>query len=298
MTISMELIKKESIAELCGHRDRALVLYRQALLLLAEANKTARKAHGGNRHGGYSRYDVEGMVDISEENSVEGYMNTIRTCMDRGIWRHLTHTTRLGSLMDREALREFEKSLESKDIPEATMDTIVATFFQKAAEAPEIFRRGLINTFSRLAPGYKTNSPFRIGDKIIFDHAMSVNTWNDRGNQRRSMNFYAFDTSGKELQDIERVLRILDGKTPFDNGIEGICGKISAAVDTKETSTSDEYFEAKWFWKGSLHVTFKRPDLIHKANQMIAQHFGETIPDEDSRHRYHGSKKRPKRRTA
>lgn len=293
-----DLIKKESIAELCGHRDRALELYRKALLLMAEANRTAQKAYGGSRFGGYSRYDVEGMVHVSDDSSVDGFMRTIRTCMDRGIWSHLVHATGLGSLMDREEQEKFKRSLEGKEVPEATVDTIVATFFQKTAEAPEIFRRGLVNAFSRLAPGYKTNSPFRIGDKIIFDRGLDVRTWNDRGKSSRSMYFYSFDTAGKELQDIERVLRILDGKKPLDRCDEGICGKINAAADAKEMSAEDEYFAAKWFWKGSMHVTFKRPDLIKKANQLIAQHFGEALPDEDSRHRYHGSKKRPKRKTA
>lgn len=298
MEFKNQLIKKESIEELCGHRARALELYRQALLLMAEANRTAQKAYGGSRFGGYSRYDVDGMVHVSDDKSVDGFMNTIRTCMDRGMWQYLVNATGLGSLMDREEQDKFKRSLEGKEVPEATVDTIVATFFEKTAEAPEIFRRGLVNAFKRLAPGYKTNSPFRIGDKIVFDRGIEVRTWNDRGKSRRSMYFYGFDTAGKELQDIERVLRILDGKPALSNGSEGICGKIGAAVDDREMSAEDDYFAVRWFWKGSMHVTFKRQDLIRQANTIIAKHFGEVLPDEDSRHRYHGSKQRPKRKTA
>jgi hypothetical protein len=298
ISTSHQLIKKESIVELTAHRERAIELYRRAAELMVEANKTAKLAFPSQSHGGIGRNDADFIAGASNPDCIDKFVKIATTKMDQSIWRHLVLSTGLGELMDNQARKDFHKANDSSPAP-ATLDNVCATFFTKSAEAPEIFNRGLVNAFSHLAPGYKTNSAFKIGPKVIMDRAFDCMTWRGEGGvMHKSLRWNHGMRAEDELADVERVLRLLDGKAPVETRYGGIIGVIDAAVQEKKRTAEDEYFSIKWFEKGSMHITFKRLDLIAKANQIIAKHFGEVIPDEDSRHRYSGTRKRPSRKAA
>lgn len=291
ISTSHELIKKESIAELVAHRDRAIELYRTAATMLVEANKSAKLAFPSQRYGGIGRTDGDFIVGASEPDCIEKFVTLATRKMDQSVWRHLVAATGLGELMDRKAREEFHESID-KDPAPATMDNVCATFFTKGAEAPEIFERGLVNAFSHLDPGYKTNKAFKIGPKVIMDRAFSPSVWHDKGKKRLTLWWNHYARAGDELADVERVLLLLDGKKPLENRSGGIVGAIDLANAAKARTAETEYFSAKWFDKGSLHITFKRLDLLAKANRIIAKHHGETIADEERRHK--SSKNRKK----
>ena len=42
---------------------------------------------------------------------------------------------------------------------------------------------------------------------------------------------------------------------------------------------TQDYFDLKWFLKGSCHVTFTRPDLVDKLNAIIAKHHPNALPE-------------------
>ncbi|HHF8305933.1 TPA: DUF4942 domain-containing protein, partial [Klebsiella pneumoniae] len=39
-----------------------------------------------------------------------------------------------------------------------------------------------------------------------------------------------------------------------------------------------EWFTIKSFWKGSAHVTFTRPDLVDKINDIVATRYPDALP--------------------
>ncbi|CVF69144.1 Protein of uncharacterised function (DUF962) [Serratia marcescens] len=51
-------------------------------------------------------------------------------------------------------------------------------------------------------------------------------------------------------------------------------------IHSKRSSTyyEDDMFAIRYFQKGSAHITFKRPDLIEKMNDIIARHFPSALP--------------------
>lgn len=71
-----------------------------------------------------------------------------------------------------------------------------------------IRRRGAINVFNALSWDYKTNNPCCFGKKIIVNNLVSYNQWEFTLNHS-----YRRD----QLADMERVLRLLDGKPLPDN---------------------------------------------------------------------------------
>jgi len=45
-------------------------------------------------------------------------------------------------------------------------------------------------------------------------------------------------------------------------------------------SYKDEMFTIKYFKKGAAHITFKRPELVDKLNDIIAKHSLGALPTE------------------
>lgn len=74
------------------------------------------------------------------------------------------------------------------------------------------------------------------------------------------------------------MLNLLDSKpVPEDNHVLSI--RLSDHINAQHESTNyeDEYFSIRYFQKGSRHITFKRPDLVEKMNDMIAKHYPEMM---------------------
>lgn len=67
---------------------------------------------------------------------------------------------------------------------------------------------------------------------------------------------------------------LLDGK-PIPDNREDIASRLSAHISQKKASDSyqDDYVNIKYFQKGSAHITFLRPNLVDKMNDIIAKHY-------------------------
>ena len=95
--------------------------------------------------------------------------------------------------------------------------------------------------------------------------------WNYHRNQR--------DT----LQDIERAFYVLEGLDPPDL-YSGIVGAVEAARQgawgARQTEVQTEFFTLRIFKNGNAHLWFRRDDLLRKVNKLLAEYYGEVIPEE------------------
>lgn len=269
-----QLIRKDSIEELCGHRARALELYAQGYALLAEAYQTSTRACIGNS----SVYPLDHELFRSPNpESLPDFAAKARTHIDRAMWRALIVNTPIGSLMDKAERDKLEAALQAEP-PEATADNIFATMSRLFGEADVIFRRGLVNAFSRLNRDYKSHDGFKIGDRIVLSYIVQCDDWADHFNYR----------SEDVLRDVDRVFHILDGKAAPDYQ-QGLCAAMRTQMQTRRNSDTRNdnpdykrevetpYFRVRWFKNGNAHMWFLRDDLVMKANRLIAEHFGEVL---------------------
>jgi len=82
-----------------------------------------------------------------------------------------------------------------------------------------------------------------------------------------------YDASA-EINDIDRVFKVLDEKPHNPRELEGF---INAALKLGEYF-EDDYYKIKAFMNGNIHIEFKRPDLLEKANRLIHEYYqGEAI---------------------
>jgi hypothetical protein len=257
------VVRRGSVEELAGHRDRALELYRKAAELIAEANAAAQMAVQES-HSGFT-LGREDFAELAWKADASGFVEHVRRVLDCKIWRRVIDMTRLGSLMDAKTRHEFEDQLRKEPLS-FTVDNVSATLATLTGAAPITFRQGLVTAFKSASKDHRTNDAYKVGKKAIFQNMMS---WSG----------LAYGYGRREtVCDLERCFAVLDGKTyPIVNGI---ADKINSADRLKEDTAENEYFKAKWYGNGNLHLEFKRLDLVERVNRLIAEHYGVTLAKE------------------
>jgi hypothetical protein len=272
-------VRKDSLAELIGHRNRALELARQGVLLLAEAEQAAKRAAPMEAYAGFVREmfercgyaltHIEGDHHRAGRDALAEAMAVARKHIDEHAWQSLQRLSGLRNLMDVQATKDFAKQL-SEDPPPFCLDNITSTYMQLAADAGEIFERGLVNVFHGLnSRRYKTNSAFRLGKRAVLTGVL--------GTFHRGWNHYA---SGREtLADLDRCFHVLDGKKPPETS--NAADAIEQAYNAGRSTVDTPYFSARLFpGNKNIHLTFTRLDLVERANDIVAKHSNGGLPDD------------------
>lgn len=264
------------IVDIVSARNAALSIYAQSADLLEAAHKKAseaadmaKKAHNGSmfRHDKAQGADAAAALHGAKFDRTCALAH-LRRDVDARIWQHLLDTTGMREMMDRQALEEFEASLQA-DPPEVTEETLRATLEGLSANAPLIFARGLANCFSKLDRRFKSHDAFKIGSRIVL-----TRVFDDWGN----WNYHS--KTRETLMDVERVFAKLDGAAPAGYGlIEAIQESRGRGLDPRQSLTETPYFRIRGFKNGNAHLWFTRDDLVEKANKVLAGYYGEVLPD-------------------
>ena len=194
----------------------------------------------------------------------ETAMKVITSNLNRSIWRDLMKKSGMIALMDAASRDEWERSLEQDNIPAITEENILSTFKQLHHSKDEVFERGIINVFRSLSWDYRSNSPCKFGKKIIVSGLVKYDRWGfglTHGKRR------------DQLADLDRMLNLLDGKPVPDNRHDLSVRLADHIGKQHSTVYEDEYLSIRYFQKGSGHITFKRPDLVEKMNDIVARHY-------------------------
>ncbi|BAI71496.1 hypothetical protein AZL_020200 [Azospirillum sp. B510] len=261
-----ELIRKGSADEIVAKRNRALDLYTRGVQMLAEAVRVHKEV-GGTDYPCLRSALNNGGYDI-EQGRTDKVVEEIRRNLDGAVWNHIMGALGLLNLMDAKEVAAF-RDQNRTDPAEVTRDNLVATFARLTAESDAIFKRGVINLFMRLDRKFASNPAYRLGDKLIFNRALSeYGGWNHHGGSR------------EEMRDLDRIFHIVDEKPPKDH-----CGDAAAMVSEVSRqqlggTVETEYFLIRTFKNCNVHVLFRRPDLVVKVNQIIADHFGAALAHE------------------
>jgi len=266
MTLDHAPTLMTTVDDLLDARQAALAEYDNALRSLAIAQQHlaaagfAQYAVGSSMRD-YSCYAIENAGERTKQ------VDKLRRTIDRSLWEHLGNKTGLLAVMDTQTRKKWRDDIQ-KHAPECTRDALEATFSSLYGQRGLIFEQGLVNAFAHLSSHYKTNDAFKIGPKIIVTHCGGLHA---RGID--------------ELVDAERVLYVLDGKTPPAHDKDGIRAVIRAAnpCSWREGQTFEfesEYLRGRVYRNNNAHVWFKDDTLRDRANRIIAKHYGETLPDD------------------
>ena len=199
----------------------------------------------------------------------EAAMKAITRNLDREIWRDLMQRSGMLSLMDAQARDTWYRSLEYDNFPEISEANILSTFEQLHQNIDEVFERGVINVFRGLNWNYKTNCPSKFSSKII---VIILVRWD-----RRAITLITGQQADR-LADLERMLYLFSGK-PIPDNRENITIHLDDHIHSVQGKAcyEDEMFSIRYFKKGSAHITFRKPELVDRLNDIIAKYYPETL---------------------
>lgn len=263
ITDHTELINSTNIEHIVTGRNAALVLIEEFIEQLDAISRLTSEIGGGTAQDwamkpGH-RYDSW----LTEK--ADKAMPAVTHNIDRSIWRDLMLKSGMMALMDAQARDQWHKNLEEGDLPAISEANILSTFEQLHLNKMDVFERGVINVFKGLSWDYKVNSPCRFGKKIIINNLVMHNRWGF------SLNW---GWRRDQLADLERMLCLLDGKSVPDNRRDISIRLMDYIRDNPGKDVYDDaYLSIRYFQKGTAHLTFKRPELVEKMNDIIAKHY-------------------------
>ena len=255
MNYHTDIALRKTIADYCDVRNTAIASYSTALRLHSGINGDLRAI---------------GLFGSPSESEPRASLKDFTEDLDRSLWRLVFKATGLPRYMDDEARKAFEHGLE-RNPPPFEEETIRSTLVSSAAKADEMFARGLYNLFQTRSDNHATNTrhAFKLPAKVIWTGMIDIYWAKSFGTL--SLSHYQRD----RINDLDRVFRTLAGEdfTPFS-----LEGKVQAAFKAGDTF-EDDLLKIRGFKNGSLHVWFKRADLVDRANRIIADYAGAVIPD-------------------
>lgn len=264
-----ELVKSVSIENLLSQRNAVMERIGRARELLLEADEIGAAAGivDPDRYRSFGRMVMgpdyhRACPLLDPEKSDE-----IRARIDSAAWSYLMEQSGLLTFMDSKAREDWRKQIDECKTPALTLDNITASFQTLYASRGDLFERGVLLCFKNLSWDYKTNRPFRFGKRIII-----------RGLRYSSFNHRVTN----ELEDLQRVFRILDGK-PEEDHRNGLCSRLNDAIrgegfTWRAGQLDDTYMHIRWFKNSNGHITFKRMDLVDRMNKILAKHYPGALP--------------------
>lgn len=263
-----EVIPSVAIDRIIALRESGLKQFTEALALLSSARRLFLDACNVKSLYGY---DICVKDAINWESQPQRAQEAIRKTIDGKIWHRLMLETGMYTLMSTRQRDEWDRQVSGENMPEITLDTVLATFNQLHASKNDTFEQGVIDLFKSLSWDYKTNSPCRFGKKIIVSRLMESfsSGRNYLGTPGRSM-----------LDDLTKVFYLLEGRNVPDHRVsEGAkFGEYFEREGFSGAFYEAEYFSMRYYMKGTAHITFKRPELVDRINDIVARHFPDMLP--------------------
>jgi hypothetical protein len=265
------LVPSISIDNLVNQRQAVVDKILQALRALAEARDLADAAHLG-----FPRFELNNnryaISTILDPDRIDETRKTVSQEVDRHAWQYLMNESGLRTLMDAKARGEWNESINNGKFPELTAANVAATFEQLFASRADMFDRGVIACFKQLSWDYKTNKPFKFGKRVVLRYIRGTVSPGARGSVGTSLGWVSMNSNTNALDDLSRVLSVLDGKPEADHR-QGWYSRLNRVNKTTDPDAEDDYLSVRCFRNGNGHVTFKRPDLVDKMNQILAKHY-------------------------
>jgi len=149
---------------------------------------------------------------------------------------------------------------DEKSLPDFTLENIQSWFESYAVNVDRLFEDSIKEVFDWLKPWkretYKTNNREIIGKKVIKNWMFEI-VWGEK----MSLIYH----NDKYIQALDNVFHLMDGKgiakypSNLVTAIKEACSRNIRCCET-------EYFSVKWYKKGTMHLEFKRMDLLEKVN--------------------------------
>lgn len=187
---------------------------------------------------------------------------------DAAGWSWLIDASGMSALMTADDKQGLRKELQD-EAPALTRINVHATFIRLFEERHEVFRRGVIELFRSLARQYRSHSAFQVNKRLILPGAFREGSWS------------SFSCARERVDDLERILCVLDGVDPTQiPHEERLSTRLEVLRRQGEPEHEDARLTCRWFANGNLHLWLRQPRHIDQINTLIAEHYGAALAHE------------------
>lgn len=292
---SYALVPSLSVDAILARRDALHAAVRATHAAYLELHARRRALFDGDPSGTATDYDLglEWHRTRRDFDAEEGLAEAFKR-VDARCWGYLLAKSGLEQLMDHAARTEWRQQLEKLVMPEFVRANIDATFVSLASQRTFIFERGVVNVFKSLSHDYKTNTPVKLGKRLIVTYAAECRTWHypdkhpTKAGRPCTTVYGPTHSFADKLDDLMRVFFVLEGK-PEPSHDQGAWAQLSRgdwmkgdvdvgdAPDIRDVALHG-LVTFRGFKNGNAHLTFLRPDLVDKLNKIIAKHYPNALP--------------------
>lgn len=261
-----------SVEGLIASRDNAVAALAQCRNILDEARR--RLASFGIA---LPRIEMQFPGGSYRDICEPDYQVRIRKEVDRQAWLAVFKGTSADLVMDSDTRRKLHHKLyesdaygrgdSSEDLPELTVETLRATLEEIHATRGTYFENCVEAVYRRLSWDHKTNTPGLIGEVLIVSGLYTQ--WSARyPDATASLNHH------EALEDLERVLAILDGQPPptYGFGLRSM-SRVPFGEWTAVPSPTRPLMEIKVHRKGTAHVRILDRQHVASMNAILSRRY-------------------------
>lgn len=291
------LVPTNTVEQICAFRDESLRRFEIAFEAIKAADEAVKEASllwesaapGKPGHWSDTTDEIRAFFKAVRLPDRDLYLRTARRLIDVTVWTHVIDMAGIEQLMDAQAKKELRDQMKyvpertnhkgeiinqdeiDRMLPPVTPENIFATLERFQGDADMIFRRGIVNVFTKLDRRFRSHDGFKVGSRMILNYVVGRDGW-----------YRSYGDKADQLRDVERAFLILDGKLTKAN-YASICTQIETERrgihQPTQTEHEGDYFKIRIFKNGNAHLWFTRKDLVKKVNLILADHYGEVIGD-------------------
>lgn len=281
---STGMVEYSTASKLARAYSEQIVHIREALAMLASSVHALQDTFKPQESYAFN-VRIAGGCYGSADYSVtdERIAGMIELHLHRTAWRVLINKLGIRKLMSSKRAQQLDTLLEKGEVineageretlPEINEQTIIGVIMSLVDSASTFLDEAIHEEYDYWKPSpnwtkHKTNTKhdFKLERKLIKDFAFS--TWKHGG---KSEVYGLNHNVANHMTALDNIMHMLDGK----GQVSGYCGPLVDAIngarrDSLRVVTTD-YFRAKWFSNGNLHLEFTRQDLLDKFNEICGR---------------------------
>jgi len=211
------------------------------------------------------------------QNLINGILPQIRS----DYWSQVLDLREVNSRLTSERRNEFEQAMSTQEQMDFTEDNIRQFVLNIIGSYEDTLRRAVVEIFNKMTRehcyhggvneknihyfnGWKTNDAFKVAKKVIIPvYGSCGGAFFDKMFNRWVLNWDA----ERSLDDIDIVMNYFDGMC----GYRSLGRAIKEAFAMGESSGESTYFKFVCHKKGTIHLTFRDPDILRRFNVAACQ---------------------------
>jgi hypothetical protein len=261
--VSTDLVLRATVREMVVAFERAERDVRAAFAQLVEAERAVNAAFGNTEN--YQAIRVSACGDQWRDNFKD--VDQAVEIMTRAAWRSIVDRLELRRFMSIKAYEAMTKTLDKEKLPPITEESVARFAHDHLARAREYLKEAVDEVFEFLRPhGWtrtgqlKTNSQLEVPERVILSYMV------DAGFAAGTFRVTYSGNRSQQIVALENVFSALDGRGEINKAHRSL---LAAAIEAAPEGVGQtDLFAFRCCKNGNLHLTFRRPDLLARFNQI------------------------------